>query len=130
MSFNRLRYDTCFYKENLRSSMSVGGYQMYAGKYDNDNKCRVEFGIVGGNDVSLYNGNIVDLESDLRGQNRFASLCSKYKYSPVCKQNPLDGLPSGNENCNSNMVNLPECKMINYRSIIYSPLPKGSSCHT
>ena len=48
MSFNRLIYDTCAYKKNLKESLDVGVYQLYAGKYDNKNKCRVDFGIVGG----------------------------------------------------------------------------------
>ena len=33
-------------------------------QYENVNKCRVEFGIVGGNNVSQVKGNLVDLESD------------------------------------------------------------------
>ena len=70
MSSNRLIYDTCAYKKRLLESTGPLNYSMYTGKYENCAKCRVEFGTVGGNGVSLFNGNLVDLESDLRGQTR------------------------------------------------------------
>ena len=40
-------------------------YALYDGKYYNSSKCRMELGLVGGNNVSLYSGNLVDLESNL-----------------------------------------------------------------
>jgi len=128
MSFNRLIYDTCAYKKNLKESLDVGVYQLYAGKYDNKNKCRVDFGIVGGNDVSLYKGNLVDLESELKGQTRPMSLCPKNKYMPVCKQPNTEGLPSGPNNCNSEFIDLPICQMVCHKPVVYAELPKGSYC--
>lgn len=128
MSFNRLVYDTCAYKKDLKESMNVGCYQMYAGKYDNNNKCRIDFGVVGGNDVSLYKGNIVDLESDLRGQTRQNSLCPSHKYMPRCEQPCTNGLPSGPINCKSELVDLPTCQLICYKPVTYAPEPGVSYC--
>lgn len=128
MSFNRLQYDTCAYKNDLKESMSVGCYQMYAGKYDNKNNCRIDFGIIGGNEVSLYKGNMVDLESDLRGQTRPSSLCPSHKFMPRCKQPPTSGLPSGPIDCQSELVNLPTCQMICYKPVTYAPNPTSSFC--
>jgi hypothetical protein len=75
MSSNRLIYDTCAYKKTLDQSTGPFSYSMYPGKFENCAKCRIELGQTGGNGVSLYSGNLVDLESDLRGQTRPASLC-------------------------------------------------------
>ena len=88
MSSNRLSYDACAYQKNLQQSTGPLDYAMYTGKYENCAKCRIEFGVVGGNAVSLFSGNLVDLESDLRGQTRIASLCPKTMYNPEQKSNP------------------------------------------
>lgn len=82
MSSNRLKYDKCAYQKSLQQSTSPLDYMMYTGKYENSAKCRIEFGTVGGNGVSLYSGNLVDLESNLRGQTRQASLCPNNMYNP------------------------------------------------
>ena len=128
MSFNRLKYDQCAYREDLKESMAPGCYQFYAGKHVNDNICRVDFGIVGGNDVSLYKGNIVDLESDLRGQTRLSSLCPSKKFMPRCKQDCLSGLPSGPIDCQSELLDLPTCNMICYKPVTYAQSPGVSVC--
>ena len=73
MSSNRLMYDSCAYEKSLQQSTSPLNYALYTGKYENTAKCRIEFGLVGGNGVSQYSGNLVDLESDLRGVNRHLS---------------------------------------------------------
>ena len=95
MSSNRLIYDTCAYKKELDQSTGSFSYSMYPGKYENCAKCRIELGQVGGNGVSIYSGNLVDLESDLRGQTKPASLCPQYHYQPQCngENSNCDGLP-------------------------------------
>ena len=128
MSFSRLQYDKCSYKKNLGESMSIGHYQMYSGKYDNKNKCRIDFGVVGGNEVSLYKGNLVDLESDLRGQTRLNSHCPSMKYSPRCQNLKNNGLPSGKVRCESHLINLPTCQIFCRTPTVYSEIPKGSVC--
>ena len=128
MSFNRLKYDNCSYKKDLEESMSIGCYQLYNGKYENANKCRIDFGIIGGNDVSIYGGNLVDLESDLRCQTRINSLCPSNKYMPRCKQPCHSGLPSGSIDCKSELINLPTRQMICYKPISYAPPPTNAFC--
>jgi hypothetical protein len=50
-------------------------YTTYRGKYKNNNECRIKFGQFGGNQVSNYNGNQVDLENQLFGINTPLSKC-------------------------------------------------------
>jgi hypothetical protein len=128
MSSNRLIYDTCAYKKSLEESVSPYYYAMYPGKYENCSKCRIELGVVGGNNVSLFAGNLVDLESDLRGQNRPASMCPKYKYTPDCKSSckpSNDGLPC---RVQPKMVNLPTCQMVRYPPVVLPGAQPISQC--
>ena len=67
MSSNRLIYDTCAYKAEITQSSNTLNYVLDPMKYENCKKCRMELGIVGGNEVSQIKGNLVDLENDLRG---------------------------------------------------------------
>jgi hypothetical protein len=116
MSSNRLIYDSCAYKKTLQQSTGPLDYVMYTGKYENSAKCRIEFGTVGGNAVSLYSGNLVDLESDLRGQTRPASLCPSTKYNP-------------NEKMQGKLMHQPSCQFQYYPK---TPMPehfKPSSCN-
>ncbi len=82
MSSNRLIYDKCAYDRKLKESTSPLDYNLYGGKFENTAKCRIEFGTVGGNGVSIHSGNLVDLESELRGQTRLNSLCPSTRYDP------------------------------------------------
>jgi hypothetical protein len=116
MSSNRLSYDTCAYQKSLEISTGPLEYSMYTGKYENCAKCRIEFGVVGGNGVSLFSGNLVDLESDLRGQTRLASLCPNTMYNPEAKNNPR------------NLVNQPSCQMQYYPKTPVPELPGVSGC--
>ena len=45
---------------------------------------RIEFGLVGGTAVSNISGNLLDLESDLRGTTHLQSKCPTYKYQNPC----------------------------------------------
>ena len=76
MSSNHLIYDKCAYAQKMNSVDNIYSYAMYNGKYDNSAKCRLEFGMPCSTQVSLYSGNLVDLESDLRGQTIKASDCA------------------------------------------------------
>ncbi len=82
MSSNRLMYDACTYESKVKTSTGPYQYAIYNGKFENSSKCTIERNVVGGNHVSLYSGNLVDLESDLRGQTRLASKCPTRKYTP------------------------------------------------
>ena len=127
MSSNRLIYDTCAYTKSMQESTSPLNYTLYPGKYENCAKCRIEFGTVGGNGVSLFSGNLVDLESDLRGQTRPASLCPLNKYQPECEYSGKDGIPCGSFNRNhKNLVNQSACQLQNYPKI---PLPTNDQLY-
>ena len=45
---------------------------------------RMDLGVIGGTAVSHIRGNLVDLETDLRGTTRKASLCPSQKFTSVC----------------------------------------------
>ena len=79
-----LRNDYCYIKNQIKQSKNISNYMLYPGKYYNNRPCRIELGIVGGNNVSLYSGNLVNLESELRGQTRKLSKCPCSRYRPKC----------------------------------------------
>ena len=122
MSSNKIIYDTCAYKNKLLESVGTVNYNLYNGKYENNNKSRVDFGLVGGYGVSLYNGNLTDLESDLRGQTRINSLCPSKKYHPKCIENCRDihgnqnGLPCGTNSCKKLLIDAKTTKFIKYKN--------------
>lgn len=67
-----------------RSDIIAGGYTMIPQKYYHPNAGRNALGLIGGNEVSLASGNLVDLESDLRGITRDLSHAPAKKYQPSC----------------------------------------------
>ncbi len=105
MSSNRLKYDACAYESSLKQSTGPYDYMLYSGKFENSAKCRIEFGVVGGNGVSSYSGNLVDLESELRGQTRQASLCPSTMYNP--NTNKMNG----------RLIHQPSCQIQNYPKV-------------
>ena len=122
--FTRLKDDTCAYQKQLTESTSTLSHLLDPSKYYNCHPCRINEGIVGGNTVSLYTGNLVDLESDLRGQTRYASKCPSLMFAPGtnvqgksygnCPDNCSSknkGIPCIND-CKKNLVHLPECTLI------------------
>lgn len=116
MSSNRLSYDSCAYKKRLQESTSPLDYALYAGKFENVGKCRIEFGTVGGNAVSLYAGNLVDLESNLRGQTRLNSQCPNTKFNPS-KAAPI------------NLQHQPSCQMQYYPKTDITGNMGGKQCN-
>ncbi len=95
MSSNRKMYDSASYQMALENSTKPLDYMLYTGKYENCAKCRLELGQVGGNGVSMFSGNLVDLESNLRGQHP-------------------------NFKANGNLVHQPSCQMVYYPRV---PMP-------
>jgi hypothetical protein len=132
MSSNRLIYDSCAYQKELQQSTDPLKYALYTGKFENSAKCRIEFGQVGGNGVSLFNGNLVDLESDLRGQTRQASICPCSKYSPKCNNSNCNnkgrGVPCSSSNCQFSMKHQPSCQIVNYPKVPMPSQPMDPSC--
>jgi hypothetical protein len=75
---------------NVRDQQSADAYSFVQipEKWENPNKCRNALGLVGGAEVSHVKGNLIDLESDLRGITRPNSKCNAKQYVPSC---PLGG---------------------------------------
>lgn len=128
MSSTRLPYDTCAYNVDLRQSIAPLNYMLDPAKYENCNKCRMELGIVGGTAVSHINGNLVDLENDLRNQNRPYSHCPEYNYLPNENQGKEFIKPVCHPVIDMNMSHLPSCQMVGYGSVPLTPELNISRC--
>lgn len=120
---NRLTYDQCAYKQYLNQSVSPMEYILDPIRYEHGAKCRMELGIVGGTAVSHINGNLVDLENDLRNANRPNTHCPSFKYLPP-KGNVLQGKeyikPVQHPTIDLSMKHLQPCQIISYGEV---PLP-------
>tara|TARA_B110000881_G_scaffold208687_1_gene214090 strand:+ start:251 stop:676 length:426 start_codon:yes stop_codon:yes gene_type:complete len=132
MSSNRLMYDTCAEQTRINQSAGTAGYLLDSDKYENVNKCRNGFGLIGGSNVSHISGNIVDLESDLYGITRKASMCPDEKFFSKCSLEdinncqPNDILIRGNESTeerviSTDLLHLPTCNIVDYPPVV---LPK------
>lgn len=121
MSWNRSRYDSCQYNKDLSQSTGPLNYNLDPNKFYSCNDGRVEFGLLGGNNVSLTKHNMVELESDLFGINRQLSNCPERQYAPNCQGCSAEandsGIPCDNVNCqrNKDLNHLNPVKIINYR---------------
>ena len=117
MSWNRLKFDQCAYQKDLSQSTSSINYNLDPNKFYNCNDCRVEFGLLGGNNVSITQSNMVDLESDLFNITRQNSTCPERKYLPHCKGcDDNAGLPCGSSSCKrkEHLKHLTPCNIVQY----------------
>jgi len=62
----------------------AGGYLQIPQKFYHPNAGRNALGLVGGNDVSVASGNLVDVESELRNITRDLSKAPAKQYRPSC----------------------------------------------
>lgn len=123
MSSNRLMYDTCATYERTVQSTKPLLYALDKNKFENCNECRMELGILGGNAVSHIAGNLIDLESDLRGQTRYSSTCSTQKFQAPngdVSRSVHAGPRAGAPEVDTKLRHLPPCQMIRYKPV---PLP-------
>jgi len=86
------RKNNPFYCEDLQQSNDAFKYMVYNGKYNNSKNCSADFGLVGGNNVSQYCGNLVDLETDLR-----------------ISSNSINNMFLDPESDKKKLINLPSC---------------------
>lgn len=121
---NRLSYDSCAYQKEVVQSTTPLSYVLDPIKYENCSKCRNELGLVGGTAVSHVRGNLVDLENDLRNQNRPNTHCPSYKYSPPTGQF-LQGKeyikPVCHPSIDINQQHLLPCQLSSYRQVPATP---------
>lgn len=131
MSFNRLSYDSCAYKQELSENVSQLSYLLDPVKYEHCQKCRHELGLVGGTNVGVPVGNIVDVENELLGINRPSTHCPNYKFVPRG-----DGKVQGKEyikpvqhpEVDVNMMQLRPCQMFNLPDVPQPPPVNIYSC--
>jgi hypothetical protein len=83
MSSNRLKYDVCSYKSDLKQSVKPMNHVMDPIRFENCNKCMHKVGIVGGTGVTHIKGNLVDLESSMFGITQPATKCPEYEWAPL-----------------------------------------------
>jgi len=68
----------------------AGGYTQIPQRFYHPNAGRNALGLVGGNDVTLVSGNMVDVESELRGITRDLSKAPAKNYMPSCLPGETD----------------------------------------
>ena len=116
MSSSRLLYDNCAYAKRIDESTAPSNYMLNPIRSENCNKCRPELGTLGGTNVSINEGNIVDVESDLSGRTRMNSDCPSQKYQPkACKCKLNSGIPGDCDSCQSKKHHLRPCNLFQYK---------------
>jgi len=131
MSFNRLSYDSCAYKQDLSENVSQLSYLLDPIKYEHCQKCRHELGLVGGTNVGVPKGNIVDLENELLGINRPSTQCPAYKYLPRSDEK-VQGKeyikPVQHPEIDTSMLHLRPCQMFNHPEVPQPPPVNVYTC--
>lgn len=140
MSFNKLMYDSCSYRSQLAQEIGTYAYVSDPIKYDHPHKRAISFGIVAGNDVSVVGGGqIVDVESDLRGQTRLSSKCPTLYYQNPCpngnmntcqpKQIVIRGNPSNvGRVIDTTLYHLPSGQLARYVPTLIDPYMLNKQC--
>jgi len=131
MSLNRLMYDQCASVQQYRQSTEPLEFILDPNRFERCSKCRPELGIVGGTQVSHVAGNLVDLESSLRGQTNPLTHCPSHKHIPnnsrfiedkrynvTNKINPID----------TQKKHLKPCQMFDYQGVPFPQPIVVSNC--
>lgn len=66
------------------ASATVFGYVQAPEAWEHPQRCRATLGLVSGRPASVVKGNLVDVESDLRGITRTQTKCPAGQYAPAC----------------------------------------------
>jgi len=87
MAFNRLEYDTCAYAKELQQSTTPLEYNLFLGKFENDDSCvcNPDKKVKGMVEIETR----IIVENELYNLNRpnHTSKCPEKKYSPNSKSN-------------------------------------------
>lgn len=126
MSFNRLRYDVCSYKEAEEASEGPGRYMMQTPQtcncYEGNPSIRLQK--QGGQFSKDFNNRFyagpVDIDSELKNLNRSLSDCQVKKYNPKCDTDGNCMTQGGNDNQN-NFVNPSDCFFPNENTRLSNP---------
>ena len=113
-------------------NIRLNNYFLDENKFENNNKCRVEFGILGGSTVSHTISNIVDIENELLGITRTNSKCPTNNYKPQDNNVivPIDNFKTDKkENLDVSMKHLKPCNFFNYQLIPNEPALVFDDCN-
>ena len=113
-------------------SIRHNNYMLDENKFENKNKCRVEFGILGGSAVSHTKSNIVDIENELLGITRTNSKCANnlYKAPENNKITPQDNFKTDKKPMlNLEKHHLKPCNFFNYQLIPNEPALVFDDCN-
>lgn len=92
--FNRLKYDTCATKSDVRDNVSIFSHTVDVNRFVRADPMYAERGVLSGNTTSTVGNQptpgkvheawekMVALENDLRGQTKTSSKCAAMKYIP------------------------------------------------
>ena len=129
---NRLLYDQCAYSQAVTQSVSPLSYVLDPTKYEHNDKCRVELGVVGGTAVSHVTGNLVDLENNLLGIDRPGLQCDAFMWRPQEPGAPIQGheyvKPVCHPKIDTTMKHLQKCQLSSYQGVPMPPSGKAYSC--
>jgi hypothetical protein len=128
MSSNRLSYDDCSYKQSLQQSVNPLNYTLNPMKFEHNNKCRMELGIVGGTNVSHNKSDLVDVENELRGQTFPSTKCNANKYNPFDNSNKEYIKCSQYKPISPEKEHLKSCQMFGYNSVPRAPKLNEFKC--
>jgi len=115
MSFNRLNYDTCEYKQTLAQSVGPGEYQINQPPiscepcYPYSPSVRLQHS---GDSVDT-NRYMIDIDSELMNINRKASKCPSKKFIPTMKNGELSSTESNLTNWKDCFVPADETRLSN-----------------
>jgi hypothetical protein len=118
-------------------NIRLNNYFLDENKFENNNKSRVEFGILGGSVVSHTKSNIVDIENDLLGITRTNSKCPARRFLPNDRNEkgesviiPIDNYKTDDKKVlNTDKVHLKPINFFNYQLIPSEPLMKFDDCN-
>jgi hypothetical protein len=95
--------------------MNILKYVINENRYEHPEKCLHEKGLIGGATVSKIRGDVIDLESELRGITRNLSKCSVSKPKPLADEFMI--LNDKTAPVDTRKLHLPSCQMIDYKKL-------------
>lgn len=122
MSFNRLSYDKSHYIKDINENTNVLKYIINENRYEHPSKCRHELGIHGGAVISRVQGNLVDMESELRGITRNLAVNMSDTIKPLDDEFMI--LNDKTQPIDTRKLHLPSCQMIDYNAVPMASSPK------
>jgi len=123
MSSNKLIYDKCETNLRLSYNKNMLDWIIYDKKYENDKRCHHKLGLVGGVEVGEVQRNLVDLESELRGQNHVIYRCPEKKHqlenNGISKPyvNVEQKFCKGAKEVKTKFSSLKDCQMVDFRNV-------------